>query len=430
MDPLIGLGRGRREIADAVSYALTHRTRVEIQAILNEGERSREELARLTREPPGRVGYHLKELRGDGSIELAYAKRVHNANRHYYRAVKLPFYSDEEVAAMPPEAIQAHAGVALKAIMAEALAAFWAGRMVHDPRLWLSWRWFNVDPSGRESIGDEQARSWAQVRKIEAKSINRCAKSGEATKSIIVSSLGYVRFRFSPTPPITVLDQTGSPVDTVIKLGQGERSVEDAVSYAIADQWRIEILAILNEGIRTREELAKLIGVAPTEIKHHLKELLDEGSIEVAHTEQVGNLLQHYYRAVRMPFYNDEEVAAMRPDTRQALAGVTLQAIAAEALAAFGAGTMVDDPRLWLSWRWFHVDARGREEIADEQARSWARAQEIEAESIDRCAVSGKPTKSIIVASMGYVRSRRAAASMPVADPDAREGMVLARKSV
>lgn len=397
----------------AVSYALSHRTRVEIRAILNEGERSQEELARLTHQPPSRVGYHVRELVADGSVELAYGRRVGSAIRHYYRATKAPLYSDEEIAALPPDARQAHAGLALQAIMAEALAAFWANRMVFDPRLWLSWRWFNVDARGRDDIADEQARSWARVQKIEAESGGRCAKSGEPTRSIIVSSLGYVRFRFSSRPPITVLDQMDSPTETTIKLGQGARSVENALSYAISDQWRIEILAILNEGIRTREELAKMIGVLPVAIKHHLKELLNEGSIEIAHTEPVGNLLQHYYRAVRMPLYSDEEVAAMAPEARQAIAGVTLQAIVAEALAAFGAGTMVDDPRLWLSWRWFHVDGQGREDIAQEQACSWARVQEIEAESAGRCAKSGEATTSIIVTSLGYVRSRRAATSGP-----------------
>lgn len=419
MDPLISLGRGAREIEDAVSYALAHRTRVEIRAILNEGERSQEELARLIHKPSGRVGYHVRELLADGSIDLAYAKRVRNATRHYYRATEVPFYSDEEIAALPPKARQAHAGVALQAIMAEALAAFWANRMIHDPRLWLSWRWFNVDSQGRGDLADEQARSWAQVRNIEGEAVNRCAESGEATKSIIVSSLGYVRFRCSPSPPMTMLDQVRGPAETMIKLGLGERSVEEAVSYAISDQWRIEILALLNEGIRTREELAILIGVSPTAIKHHLRELLYEGSIEVAHTERVGNLLQHYYRAVMVPFYSDEEVAALPPETRQALAGVTLQAMIAEALAAFGAGTMIDDPRLWLSWKWFHVDAQGREDIADEQARSWARMQEIEAEAVGRCAVSGEPAKSIIITSLGYVRSRRAPAREPGTSRDA-----------
>jgi len=129
-------------------------------------------------------------------------------------------------------------------------------------------------------------------------------------------------------------------------------------------------------------------------------------------------MIQHYYRAVEMSFYSDEEIEAMRPEERQAFAGVILQAVMAEALAALWAGKMADDPRVWLSWRWFHVDAQGREDIADEQARHWERVREIEVESTNRCAKSGEPTKSIIVASLGYVRCRRAPVAAPDGDPN------------
>jgi hypothetical protein len=200
VETAIRLGQGKRGIEDAVAYAITHQTRIEIRAILHEGPRSHEELARLIDRPGSKkIGHHLKELLADGSIELAYVKRVRNALQHYYRAVKIPFYSDEEIAAMPPEARQATAGVILQAVMAEAMAALWAGRMIHDPRVWLSWRWFNVDGQGREDIADEQARSWARVQEIEAETVGRCAVSGEPTKSIIVTSLGYVRSRRAAT---------------------------------------------------------------------------------------------------------------------------------------------------------------------------------------------------------------------------------------
>src|SRR4029077_548052 len=202
-----------------------------------------------------------------------------------------------------------------------------------------------------------------------------------------------------------------------IRLGQGKRGVEEAVGYALKHQHRVEILCLLNEGECNRYELAALIGEEPAKIKHHLKELLDEGSIELAYSKRVGNMMQHYYRAVEMPFYTDEEVAAMPPEAKQAICGVILQAVMAEALAALWAGKMADDPRVWLSWRWFHVDVQGREDIADEQARHWERVREIEAESTNRCAKSGESTKSIIVTSLGHVRCRRAPIATPNDDP-------------
>jgi DNA-binding transcriptional ArsR family regulator len=409
------LGQGERSVAAAVAYAITHQARIEIRAILNEGPRSQEELAHVIRASKN-LAHHLREMLADGSIELAYVKRVRNAFEHYYRAVKVPFYTDEEIAAMPPEAREAIAGVIIEAAMAEAMSSFWAGKMVNDHRVWLSWRWFNVDVQGRGDIADDQARHWERVREIEVESLDRCARSGETTKSIIVTSLGFERFRFSVPQrmPIVGSEESAPPL---IRLGQGKRGVEEAVGYALKHQRRVEILGFLNEREHNRYELAALIGVKPSKIKHHLRELLDEGSIELAYSKRVGNVIQHYYRAVETRLYTDEEIEALRPEERQAFAGVILQAVMAESLASLRAGKMADDRHVWLSWRWFHVDAQGREDIANEQARHWERVRECEAESTNRCAKSGEPTKSIIVASLGHVRCRRAPMATPADDP-------------
>lgn len=208
-------------------------------------------------------------------------------------------------------------------------------------------------------------------------------------------------------------------VETAVRLGQGKRSVAAAVAYAVTHQARTEIRTILNEGPRSQEELARLIRASASKnLAHHVRELLADGSIELAYVKRVRNAFEHYYRAVEIPFYSDEEIEALRPEERQAFAGVILQAVMAESLAALWAGKMAADRRVWLSWRWFHVDARGREGIADEQARHWARVREIEAESANRCAKSGEPTKSIIVASLGHVRCRRAPMATPDDDPN------------
>jgi DNA-binding transcriptional ArsR family regulator len=419
VETAIRLGQGKRSVAAAVAYAITHQARTEIRTLLNEGPRSQEELARLIHAPASKnIAHHLREMLADGSIELAYVKPVRNAFEHYYRAVEIPLYTDEEIAAMPPEARDAIAGVILEGVMSEAMAALWAGKMVNDRRVWLAWCWFNADAQGREDIADDQARQWERVREIEVESLGRCAKSGESTKSIVVTSLGFERFRFSSPRPMPALGSEES-APPPIRLGQGKRGVEEAVGYALKHQHRVEILCLLNEGERNRYELAALIGAEPVKIKHHLKELLDEGSIELAYSKPVGNMIQHYYRGVEIPFYSDEEIEALRPEERQAFAGVVLQAVMAEALAALWAGKMANDRRVWLSWRWFHVDAQGREDIADEQTRHWERVRECEAESTNRCAKSGESTKSIIVTSLGHVRCRRA--PMATSDDDPNE---------
>lgn len=192
--------RGKR-IEEVVAYAVGHRIRVQVLVILSEGVFSPDEIARIIGEPTNKVSHHITELLDAGSIELAKTQQVRNTTQHYYRAIEMPYYSDEDIAAMTPEQRQMTYGLVLQQVMAEAMAALWAGKMIDDPRVWLGQRWFNVDEQGREEIADEQARSWERVREIEAESINRRVKSGEDATSVVVAQLGFKRERTGPTPP-------------------------------------------------------------------------------------------------------------------------------------------------------------------------------------------------------------------------------------
>lgn len=200
-------GQSGKSIEERVAYAVSHRTRVYVLTLLNEGIYCPEEIAAIMGERTANVNFHIRELLDAGSIELARTEPVRNTTQHYYRAVEMPFYSDEEIAAMAPEERQATIGLTLQCLMAEVMSAFWAGKMANDPRLWLSWRWFNVDEQGRQDLADEQERSWKRAREIEGESANRRAEAGEDAQSIIVASAGFPRERVSPTPPASFRDR-------------------------------------------------------------------------------------------------------------------------------------------------------------------------------------------------------------------------------
>jgi DNA-binding transcriptional ArsR family regulator len=192
---------------------------------------------------------------------------------------------------------------------------------------------------------------------------------------------------------------------TTTKPGK-DRTIEEAVSYAVGHRIRIEVLCLLNEQSYSAQGLARIIRQPLSTVTHHIEELLKAGSIEVARTERVRNINQNFYRAVQIPFLDDEEMDAMSTEAKQEIYGLILQASIAEALASFSAGKISADPRVVLAWRWFNVDAQGRRDIADEQARSLGRIRDIEAESTSRRAASGEDAQSIIVTSFGYERSR------------------------
>ena len=205
---------------------------------------------------------------------------------------------------------------------------------------------------------------------------------------------------------------------TTRRTGQRRKSIEEVVAYAVGHRIRVQVLIILRDGVFSPDEIAQIIGEPTNKVSHHVKELVDAGSIELAKTEQVRNTLQHFYRAVEMPYYSDEEIATMTQQQRQVTIGLALQTIMAEAMAAFWAGKMHSDPRVWLTSDRFNVDAQGREEIADEQARSWERIREIEADSINRCAESGENATSVMVSQLGYLRERTGPKPPPAAIAD------------
>ncbi|HYJ21741.1 MAG TPA: winged helix-turn-helix domain-containing protein [Solirubrobacterales bacterium] len=394
-------------------YALQHPTRVKILTVLNEGTFTPGQTAEAIGETLSKVSNHIRELLEAGSIEIAKQEQVRNTVLHYYRAIEMPFYSDAEIAALPPEQREISAGLVFQRAFAEAFASLAVGKL-QDPHVWLTCRWFNVDQQGRDEIMAEQGRSWRRVRDIEIEAVNRRAKSGEESTSIIVTHLGYPRARKGPqvSPPSPEREPSSLPftrdmTETATFLpGRNGKRIEEVVPYAIRHPTRVKILTVLNEGTFTPGQTAEAIGEPLNKVSNHIRELLEAGSIEIVKQEQVRNTVLHYYRAIEMPFYSDAEIAALPPAQREISAGLVLQTVAAEAIASLAVGKL-QDPHVWLTCRWFNVDQQGRDEIMAEQERSWCRVQEIEVESTARCVESKEESTSIIITRLGYPRARK-----------------------
>jgi DNA-binding transcriptional ArsR family regulator len=192
---------GERGVQDAVSYAVGHRIRVEILTALHEmRDASATELARIVHQPLSTVTHHIGELLKSGSVRVRKTEKVRSVEQRFYSVVNSLYVSDEEWGEMSEEERQETCRWALQSLMAEALAAFWAGKITSDPRQFVSWAWFNVDAQGRDDIADEQARSWRRIGEIEQEAAARCAENGREPFSLLVSSLSFDRARTAPGP--------------------------------------------------------------------------------------------------------------------------------------------------------------------------------------------------------------------------------------
>jgi DNA-binding transcriptional ArsR family regulator len=181
----------------AVSYAVGHRIRIEILAVLHEGPASAKRLAREVRQPLSTVTHHIEELLADGSIEVARTRMVGNVEQNFYRVIRLPEYSSEEIAELSAEQQQATYSIVLQSMMAEALASLWAGTLLDDPLLTLAWNRIDLDEQARRDLAEEHDRSWRRIHEIAAEAANRRADGGDPGSTYVVASMGFLRSRTS-----------------------------------------------------------------------------------------------------------------------------------------------------------------------------------------------------------------------------------------
>jgi DNA-binding transcriptional ArsR family regulator len=185
-------------IEEVVQFALGHWLRVYILIRLNEGIYTASELAERIGEPLNNVANHLRRMLDDGSIEIAKEVRKGNVVQFWYKAVEIPYYSQEDAEAMTHLQRQMTAGAVLQSGLAEVMAAFYVGNLA-DPRTVLFWHWFNVDKQGREEIEAENRRYLERLREIEVEATNRRAASGEDSTSMLVNLAVCERARKVPS---------------------------------------------------------------------------------------------------------------------------------------------------------------------------------------------------------------------------------------
>jgi DNA-binding transcriptional ArsR family regulator len=104
--------------------ALAHPLRWRIvEAVVERGEASPVELARLLGEPLATVSHHMRVLRDHGCIELTRTEPRRGAVEHYYRAIMPAFFDDEQWRQMPIILRRGIAGQIFRRIFEEAAAA-------------------------------------------------------------------------------------------------------------------------------------------------------------------------------------------------------------------------------------------------------------------------------------------------------------------
>lgn len=194
------------------------------------------------------------------------------------------------------------------------------------------------------------------------------------------------------------------------------RLPEEAPTYPLNHRIRQESLILLHEGEFSAADIAQMIGEDTPHVTNHLRDLYDAGCIEFVGYQGKGNFKKAVYRAIGRPFTSREETKKMSLDERQEVAGVHLQWILVEAVAAYRSKKMVSDENHVVMSDEPCLDAEGRIELEDFFTACWngnfevlerlKSVQDIAARAMNRMAKSGETGTTIVVSLMAFERAR------------------------
>jgi DNA-binding transcriptional ArsR family regulator len=185
------------------------------------------------------------------------------------------------------------------------------------------------------------------------------------------------------------------------------RDAADAVAHAVAHPIRVDILSILQEGgTASQKELASQLHQPLGNITHHINELKESKAIEIAYTKKVGNVDQHYWRAIKTSTYEPDELAELTTEEHEGLSRIIVQSIIAEALASLRAGRLAGDPYAATAWDRLRLDEEGYKDLNENTQVFFNRVYEIAAESAIRMAETGEEGNVYIASVMVFERGR------------------------
>ncbi|MEA2365636.1 MAG: hypothetical protein QOE69_408 [Thermoleophilaceae bacterium] len=166
-------------------------------------------------------------------------------------------------------------------------------------------------------------------------------------------------------------------------------AVDSRLAKALAHPLRVQLLAALNEGVASPNELAKRLGEPLTNVSYHVRMLHDLGCIELVETEPRRGALEHYYRAIVRPFFGDRDWKKLPKNARGSISDAVLQLVWEDAAEAIKGGLFDERDDRHLSRSVLVVDEQGWDELQDVLAEALDRAMQIQADSAARASKDG-----------------------------------------
>ncbi len=171
---------------ETLAAIVTHPLRRRIWYGMTEHPISPRELADHLHEPVNDVAYHVRVLRDMGVIELVGTRPVRGATQHFYRAVRRPHLTNEEVAELGSEEAVASATNILQMEFGDAAASLEAGKLIERPEHYVFRFTATLDEQGWTEYHAIMAETAERLYAAEARCVDRRRENGEDGESVSV----------------------------------------------------------------------------------------------------------------------------------------------------------------------------------------------------------------------------------------------------
>jgi DNA-binding transcriptional ArsR family regulator len=191
-------------------------------------------------------------------------------------------------------------------------------------------------------------------------------------------------------------------------------TVDTKQMKALAHPLRQKILSELSERVASPSELAEELGEPLGNVSYHVRMLVDLGCIELVSTTPRRGALEHHYRAVVRPFFDDATFATFPSSTKRALLGDMLTQIWSDVGAATDEGTF-DDPKTHVSRQAMTLDEQGVADLSTLMAEVADRVQDIRKASVARLGKNRTSDQAIptVVATLAFRAGEGKGAAKP-----------------
>ena len=168
-----------------------------------------------------------------------------------------------------------------------------------------------------------------------------------------------------------------------------EGLIDARLAKALAHPLRVRLLAALNEGVASPNQLSEQVEEPLQNVSYHVRVLLSLGCFELVRTAQRRGAIEHFYRAVMRPFFSDADWEQLPTSARHSISDVVLQLVWDDAARALRTGTFDEREDRHLTRTPLRLDETGWEELHGLLADLQERAVDIQAESAERLEKNG-----------------------------------------